>query len=382
MKNKLRSLAWVSAFAASSFATVQAADFVAPTDITNAIIMLDHVVVDGDSYSAALVALNGAQSLHHGQVYEVVDLQEVDSKHPTDASFSGDDTLLFIPYLKESRLLTHNVTLRLTHNEPLQLTVLKFESEFYNPVTETSVRTNAIGPEGSEGLPGPVGPRGPAGPAGPRGLTGPQGPIGPEGAQGSSGPQGDPGPQGEPGPPGPPGPASSGGGAIIPFASGSAPLKLTTMLGGPVSQVAALSFGHGMELYASHGFIDTQSGASALGSYAFSVPRDGVLTSISGFATIAQPLTLVGSSVGIKAAVYISRTPDNFFERIPNGEVLLTPSLTGVLSSGTSVSGVTDLNIPVTAGSRVMLVFQAEVIAGIDVATNFLAHFSGGIVIE
>ena len=83
--------------------------------------------------------------------------------------------------------------------------------------------TNNPGPQGPQGIPGPIGPAGPQGPVGatgpqgpigltgatgpqgPIGLTGATGPQGPVGATGPAGPQGPQGIQGEPGPQGPAG---------------------------------------------------------------------------------------------------------------------------------------------------------------------------------
>lgn len=78
--------------------------------------------------------------------------------------------------------------------------------------------TEAIGPQGEQGIQGDPGPEGPQGPKGdpgeqgPQGDPGPEGPQGPkgdqgeQGIQGPKGDQGDPGPEGPQGPEGPPGP--------------------------------------------------------------------------------------------------------------------------------------------------------------------------------
>ena len=65
-----------------------------------------------------------------------------------------------------------------------------------------------IGPQGEQGIPGPIGATGPQGIQGPQGETGPAGPQGPQGEQGIQGPKGEIGPQGpigETGPQGEPG---------------------------------------------------------------------------------------------------------------------------------------------------------------------------------
>jgi len=71
-----------------------------------------------------------------------------------------------------------------------------------------------VGPQGPVGETGPVGPQGPAGvagPAGPQGPAGVAGPVGPQGPAGETGPVGPQGPSGIAGPAGPQGPAGVAG---------------------------------------------------------------------------------------------------------------------------------------------------------------------------
>ena len=85
-----------------------------------------------------------------------------------------------------------------------------------------AISGNVAGPQGIQGLPGPVGPQGATGPQGPIGLTGPAGPtgatgsVGPQGLPGAIGPAGNDGavgPQGATGPAGLPGQAGAAGAA-------------------------------------------------------------------------------------------------------------------------------------------------------------------------
>ena len=66
-----------------------------------------------------------------------------------------------------------------------------------------------MGPQGPQGVAGPIGPQGPAGETGPAGATGPAGPQGPQGVAGPVGATGPQGPVGETGPVGPEGPAGT-----------------------------------------------------------------------------------------------------------------------------------------------------------------------------
>lgn len=63
-----------------------------------------------------------------------------------------------------------------------------------------------VGPQGEVGPVGPRGLQGETGPAGPQGIQGPVGPVGPKGEQGPAGPEGPKGEQGSQGPVGPQGP--------------------------------------------------------------------------------------------------------------------------------------------------------------------------------
>lgn len=108
---------------------------------------------------------------------------------------------------------------------------------------EVALRWNATGPQGREGLTGPIGATGstgatgpvgpggapgrdgtvgPSGPAGQQGADGPVGPSGPIGAQGPAGPAGATGPQGERGLTGASGPTGAPGPGGLPGLPGPA----------------------------------------------------------------------------------------------------------------------------------------------------------------
>jgi BclB C-terminal domain-containing protein len=94
-------------------------------------------------------------------------------------------------------------------------------------------------------------------------------------------------------------------------------------------------------------------------------------------------LALVGSTVTLTAQLYSSTAPDNTFTALPGAVVTLAPALTGIISVGTTSSGMTSgLAIPVTAGTRLLLVFSAAVTAGIDVATTISAFTGAGVAVE
>jgi len=234
--------------------------------------------------------------------------------------------------------------------------------------------TGATGPTGPTGLTGDTGPTGPTGPTGATGPTGPTGLTGDTGPTGPTGPTGAIGPTGPTGDTGPTGPA--GDAAIVPFASGT-PVALATVIGGLLDTSSAVGFGSNLP-----GISAASGTISLLGltNLAFSMPRDGVITSLAGYLSISVGLSLIGSTVTVSAQLFQSTTPDDTFVAVPGAVVTLAPSLTGVISIGDISSGITTgLSIPVTAGTRLLLIFSAAVTAGLDLATTVAGYASAGL---
>ena len=137
------------------------------------------------------------------------------------------------------------------------------------------------------------------------------------------------------------------------------------------------------------GFGDIVEGVSGLGgaiditllgNLAFDLPRDGVLDAISASFTTTVGLSLIGSTATVYASVYSAPAGSNSFTLLPGGTVTLSPNYTGLISVGDTVSGaLTGLNIPVTAGTRLMLVFHSDITTGLDVASILTGQASGGI---
>lgn len=226
--------------------------------------------------------------------------------------------------------------------------------------TASGATCSSCGPLPNNGLilcpRGPAGPTGPTGPTGPAGIPGPAGPIGPTGPTGPTG--------------------APGLGAIIPYSSGTA-AQLTTLLGGLIGTTSLVAFGNsliGVNIVG--GLIDT----SELLNMAFSMPRDGTITSMAAYFSTTLALSLIGTEVTVRAQLWQSTVPNNSFSPIPGAIVDLTPTLTGLVSVGTVLSGeTTGLNIPVTAGTRLLLVFSAQVTGGIDIAASVTGFASAGV---
>ena len=262
-------------------------------------------------------------------------------------------------------------------------------------LTGATGEDGATGPTGATGEDGATGPTGPTGatgedgatgPTGPTGATGATGPTGPTGATGEDGATGPTGPTGSTGATGSTGPTGStgaaGASAIIPFASGL-PVSLTTIAGGLVGTPAFIGFGSsapGISIIGNT--IDLTNPSGTLTNFAFTMPRDGVITSIDVFFSTTAALSLVGSTITIEAKLYESIAPNNTMTVVPGTTVTLTPSLTGVISIGTISKGIlTGLNINVPAGTRLMLVLTARA-SGLSLVNTVAGYVSAGVAID
>ncbi|MFI0435851.1 MAG: exosporium glycoprotein BclB-related protein [Parachlamydiaceae bacterium] len=249
-------------------------------------------------------------------------------------------------------------------------------------------RRGPAGPTGANGATGPTGPRGPAG-ADATGGSGTTGPTGPTGAAGAIGATGNTGPTGSTGATGAGftgatgSTGATGAGAIIPFASGSG-ITITTVVGGLLNAPAYVGFGSSFNGSAPiSGVIDLTGSAGINLNMAFSMPRAGTITSIAAYFSTQTGLTLLGSTISITAQLYSSPTPDNSFTAVPGASVTLAPTLTGIIAAGAISNGiVTGLNIPVTAQTRLLMVYSATVTAGVDVASTIIGYASAGLTIE
>jgi BclB C-terminal domain-containing protein len=144
---------------------------------------------------------------------------------------------------------------------------------------------------------------------------------------------------------------------VIPFASG-APAVLTGLVGNIVGTTTLVGFGSsfpGVSL--TGGNISLVGGAGVATNYAFVVPRDGTITSISAFFSVVVGLSLLDTP-DVTAQIYASTDPDsNTFAPVPGA--LVTMTLPAVTVLGTTVSGTTSgLSIPVTEGTRLLMVFS------------------------
>jgi BclB C-terminal domain-containing protein len=127
------------------------------------------------------------------------------------------------------------------------------------------------------------------------------------------------------------------------------------------------------------GTIVLLDGLTAPVNMAFSMPRDGTITSLAVYFTNSLALSLVGSTITLNAQLYQSTTPNNVFTPVPGTSVNLAPAFTGVISSGTIATGLlTGLSIPVTAQTRLLLVFSITA-TGLSLANTLIGYASAGL---
>lgn len=191
-----------------------------------------------------------------------------------------------------------------------------------------------------------------------------QGPAGPEGPQGPIGPEG-----------------QAGKAAIIPFASGL-PATMTTIANGLVGLPSIVGFGSNATLANILGTtINLTGGTGILSNLAFSIPRDAVITSIAAYFSVTTALSIADTEITITAQLYKSETPDNIFIPIPETLLNLTPKLSS-LNIGDITSGIlSGLNIPVIAGTRLLLVFSSTA-EGLSLINTIAGYSSAGIEIS
>jgi BclB C-terminal domain-containing protein len=128
--------------------------------------------------------------------------------------------------------------------------------------------------------------------------------------------------------------------------------------------------------------LDLTGAAGTLLNFAFSVPRDGIITSIAAYFSTTAAVTLIGTTVTIYAQLFSSTTPDNTFTAVPGTQVILSPSLNGLITIGQiSNALLTGLAVPVTAGTRLLLAFYITA-DGATLINTVAGYGSAGITID
>ncbi len=177
----------------------------------------------------------------------------------------------------------------------------------------------------------------------------------------------------------PPRPIVRADGAIIPYASGTTPLAITTVT------TALPSTG----LVSAIGFGETQNGITiaaggelilSTGNMAFVMPRNGTITTIRAFFTNIVPVTLGTSVLRISAQLYYAEQNSNVFRPLEGTRVNLTPTLTGTIPVNSTFTGSErKLRIRVKRGTRLLLVIFASITKAPAVAVTITGTASAGV---
>ncbi len=180
-----------------------------------------------------------------------------------------------------------------------------------------------------------------------------------------------------PGPEGPEGPPGVDSSDIIPYASG-APFALYM---DPNQHPYTVGFGQIGEC--PHPIIGGELAVidGLLSAHPFFIARDMVITDMGFSMMIPENLDLGTASANVYAQVFYKKDSPSFVG-IPETKVILTPALTGAIPKGKLFEViVNDMNVPVPAGSRLMMIFHKDVTVP-DVTKSMVAIMSGSMYIR
>lgn len=230
--------------------------------------------------------------------------------------------------------------------------------------------TGATGATGVTGATGATGATG-IGITGSTGATGATGATGVTGATGATGVTGTTGVTGATGATG----ADAIANAIIPFSSGE-PITLTTNNENTDGVPSFIGFGGS---FAGTTALQPSINMALINNHSFSMPRDGVIDSLTAYFSTTIPTDLTNTNVTISARLYSSTTPNNTFDEVPGTLVTLTPTLSGNVPIGTIAKAtISNLNIPIAAETRLLLVFAAKSV-GDRFQNSIIGYASGGL---
>lgn len=169
------------------------------------------------------------------------------------------------------------------------------------------------------------------------------------------------------------------GNSIIPYAS-ALPVTLTTLVSGLEGTCALVGFGTSISGIGFTGTtVDLTGGTGINLNYGFCMPRSGVIKSISAIFSNVAALSLVGTTITLKAQWYSNSASGNSFSPVAGASVVLTPDLTGVVSLGNTSSGtINGLSIPVSSQTRLLLVISATA-SGSSLINTVVGYLSAGV---
>ncbi|MGG4561072.1 exosporium glycoprotein BclB-related protein, partial [Bacillus toyonensis] len=160
---------------------------------------------------------------------------------------------------------------------------------------------------------------------------------------------------------------ATGGGAIIPFASGTTPSALVNAL--IANTGTLLGFGFSQPGIALTGGTSITL-ALGIGDYAFVAPRDGIITSLAGFFSATAALAPL-SPVQVQIQILTAPPASNTFT-VQGAPLLLTPAFAAI-AIGSTASGIIAEAIPVTAGDKILLYVSLTAASPIAAVAGFVS---------
>ncbi|NSL68782.1 collagen-like repeat preface domain-containing protein [Bacillus toyonensis] len=160
---------------------------------------------------------------------------------------------------------------------------------------------------------------------------------------------------------------ATGGGAIIPFASGTTPSALVNAL--IANTGTLLGFGFSQPGVALTGGTSITL-ALGVGDYAFVAPRDGIITSLAGFFSATAALAPL-SPVQVQIQILTAPPASNTFT-VQGAPLLLTPAFAAI-AIGSTASGIIAEAIPVTAGDKILLYVSLTAASPIAAVAGFVS---------
>ena len=161
---------------------------------------------------------------------------------------------------------------------------------------------------------------------------------------------------------------------------------MTTVLGGLAGTAGLVGFGSSasnVTLQPGPAIDLTGTIFGPILDFAFSVPVDGTITSISAFYSETIGINLLGTTITITAQLYSAPANSNSFTPVPGASVTLVPPLTGIVPLGFISNGINSpIAIPVTATTRLMMVFSASATGTSILANTVVGYASAGISIN
>ncbi|WP_238881759.1 exosporium glycoprotein BclB-related protein [Clostridium sp. YIM B02551] len=167
----------------------------------------------------------------------------------------------------------------------------------------------------------------------------------------------------------------------IQYSSGT-PVTLTSIAGGLVGLPGLIGFGTSVQGQTNLGAtIDLNSYPPSVLSYVFTVLCSGTINTIDSHFSTSLALSLLLTEVQVSSRLYASTSSSNIFSFVPGSQVDLTPKLTDAVAIGTNLSKSNSVSIPVTPGTRLLMVYFITV-TGVNLINSVSGYANANVLIQ